>query len=81
MEPLGPKDTIAYKITDQIVSHIYPQEKFTEKDFNTLCRGFMNSGGSWQFVIEGDVGSITHLMDCLKAFFKIRNKPKKYGLK
>jgi hypothetical protein len=81
MEPLEVYDTIAYKIFDQIASHIFPSEEFSEDDFMKIYRAYQRSGGNWESLVHGDMSSYDKLIGTLKAFVKIRKHPKKYGLK
>ena len=81
MAELGIKDTISYKIVDQMVSHVHPHEEFSESDFLRIYHTFMNSGGKWEEIISGDPSAFEELSKLISAFFKIRKNPKKYGLK
>ena len=82
MEKLGIKDTIAWKIFDQLTSHLYPNTSFSESDFLKIYNAFIKIGGSWERLIYGgDIDQFGILMDLLKAHQKIKKHPKKYGLK
>lgn len=73
--------TIAYRIVDSIISHIYSEETMNEYEFISIYNGFIDYGGSWQSIVEGDPKEFAKLKKIIKAFVKIRRKPKKYGLK
>ena len=80
MEDSGVSDTIAYRIVDQILSHIYPDEEMSDGEFIKIYKAYINAGGSWESLVRGDSESFGLIMDVLKAFVKIRKKPKKYGI-
>lgn len=81
MDELGVSDTISYKVVDQILSHVYPDESMSDEDFLRIYRGYMSCGGSWKGLIQGDPKCFELISKCLKSFIKIRNNPKKYGIK
>ena len=75
------KETIGYKIVNQIMEHIFPDQKYTESDYIKICKGFKKRGQKWESVIAGDPYSFDRLIGVMKAYMKIRKNPKKYGLK
>lgn len=81
MDDVSISDTIAYRIVDSIISHIYSDEQMSDSEFLMIYRGFVNYGGSWQGIINGDPEEFRNLKKIIKAFVRIRKKPKKYGLK
>jgi len=80
MDEIGVKDTIAFRISDQIMSHIYPDQKFSEYDFLNVFHVFLKRDGNWEDLINGDPKQIELLMDSLKSMMKIKNNPEKYGI-
>jgi hypothetical protein len=73
MESAGVKDTTAYKIVRQIADHIYgSDEKLSNSDFISIYHNFVESGGSWEGLINGDMGSVKILEDSLAAFIDER---------
>lgn len=81
MGEIGVKDTIAFRISDQIMSHIYPSESFSESDFICVFKAFLEGNGSWEGLINGDPKEFHLLMGLLKSMVKIRSNPEEYGLK
>ena len=70
----GISDTVSYKITRQIVDHIYgSDQEMTDDDFMALFRTFHNLGGSWENLIGGAPADMDRLMDVIKAFVKVKN--------
>ena len=77
----GVKDTIAYKIVDQLISHIHPSEEISDSEFIKVYRAYINTGESWESLVRGNPNSFYVMMDILSSFFKIRKHPEKFGLK
>lgn len=80
-EKIDVKNTISYKIVDSMLSHMYSDQSMSDKEFQQIYFAFINYGGKWQGIIEGDPGQFVKLKNILKSFVKIRKNPKKYGLK
>lgn len=79
MSDVDVSDTVAYKIVDQIVGHIFPDYDFDDRDFVKVFRIYSGLGGRWQDMVQGDIRSFRKLIKILKIYFKIRKNPKKYG--
>lgn len=70
----GVSDIISYKITRQIMDHIYGNDQeMTDEDFMALFRTFHSLGGSWESIIDGSPPDMDLLMDIIKAFVKVKN--------
>jgi hypothetical protein len=73
----GVKDTAAYRISRQIMDHMYgSDEKMSNKDFVGLYADFHRRGGSWKAIMEGDMRSVKHIEDSIECLVKSRNTGK-----
>jgi hypothetical protein len=71
------KDTAAYKVVDQMISHMWGGEKWEERDLMGVYKLFCRRHGSWQGIMEGDpsqfqlleqtIGDYINYRDLLKA--------------
>lgn len=77
MSDIGVKDTTAYKITRQIMDHIYgSDEKLSNKEFLAIYELFNRSGGSWGALMNDSMDDVVKLEKCLENFVKYRNTVK-----
>jgi len=77
MAEAGLKDTTAYKIVRQITDHIYgPDEKLSSKDFVQLYSMYRSAGGSWEKLMDGDIGCVKIIEDVLDEFMQNRQMAK-----
>jgi hypothetical protein len=73
----GVKDTTAYKISRQIMDHIYGEdEEMTEEDFVVLYKDFHRRGGSWQSLMDGDMRAVDVIEASLDSLVKSRDNGK-----
>lgn len=69
----GIKDTTAYKIVRQIMDHVYGEdEKLSSKDFVAIFKIYLNRGGSWEGLMDGDMRNVKIIEDVLQAFVNYR---------
>ena len=67
------KDTTAYKISRQIMDHIYgDDEKMSNEDFVKVYHNFHQSGGSWRALMEGDMNSVDIIEKSIALLVKSR---------
>ncbi len=77
MSDIGIKDTTAYKITRQIMDHVYgSDEKLSNKEFLAVYELFNQRGGSWDALMDDSMDDIVKLEECLESFVKYRNTVK-----
>ncbi len=73
MDGAGVKDTTAYKIVRQIVDHVYgSDEKVSNKEFVDIYRRYVAAGGSWERLMDGDMGCVKIIEDVLGEFMDAR---------
>lgn len=71
---VGVKDTTAYIISRQIMDHIYgDDEKMSGEDFIKLYHDFIQRGGSWKSLMDGDMRSVKFIEDALDHLVKSRD--------
>lgn len=69
----GVKDTTAYKISRQIMDHVYGEdEEISDQDFVNIYHDFHRRGGSWQALMDGDMKSVKCIEDVLDDLVKSR---------
>lgn len=69
MVDAGIENITAYKITRQIMDHIYgSDEEMSERDFVIIHKAFRNLGGSWESLMSGDMTAIKVIEDVLESF-------------
>jgi len=74
MEGAGVKDTTAYRIVRQIADHVYgPDEKISGKEFGEIYRSYLLGGGSWERLMDGDMGCVKIIEDVLESFMHGRS--------
>jgi hypothetical protein len=74
VERAGIKDTTAYKITRQMMDHIYGEdEKISSDEFVVIFNIYMNRGGTWEGIMAGDMKNAKILEDILEAFINYRS--------
>ncbi len=67
------KDTTAYKIVRQITDHVYgPDEKLSPEDFVKIYHDYGSRGGSWEKLMDGDMGCVKIIEDSIDTFVKGR---------
>jgi len=77
MEGAGVKDTTAYKIVRQVMDHVYgADEKISSKEFVDIYRSFLLKGGSWERLMDGDMGCVKMIEDVLEEFIEARKLKK-----
>lgn len=73
MDDAGVKDTTAYRISRQIMDHIYGEdEEMSDADFVGVYKDFHRRGGSWQALMGGDMRSVKVIEDSIEALVKSR---------
>ena len=73
MKEPGVKDTVAYKIVRQVTDHVYgPDTKLSNEDFVKLFHDYGTRGGSWERLMDGDMGCVKILEDAIDAFIENR---------
>lgn len=65
------KTTVAYKITRQLVDHVYGEDqKITDPNFYGICNIFFRSGGLWKSIVDGDIDHIVKLEKAIAIIVK-----------
>lgn len=60
------KDTAAYRVIRQITDHTWGSEiDLSDGDIVSICLDFRASGGSWESLMGGDMGSVVVLERCI----------------
>jgi hypothetical protein len=73
MKEPGVKDTVAYKIVRQITDHVYgPDSKLSSEDFIKIFHDYGSRGGTWEALMNGDMGCIKIIEDAIDAFMQGR---------
>jgi hypothetical protein len=73
MKEPGVKDTVAFKIVRQITDHVYgPDTKLSNEDFVRIFHDYGSRGGSWERLMDGDMGCIKIIEDAIDSFLKNR---------
>jgi hypothetical protein len=73
MKDAGIKDTAAYRVVSQMISHSWPSEEaLDDGEFVSICHGFSQSGGSWEAVMDGDPASTDTLEQVVDALMQSR---------
>lgn len=73
MKEPGPKDTTAYKIVRQIADHVYgPDEKLSDDEFMGIFNDYGRRGGSWERLMDGDMGCVKIIEDAIDSFMETR---------
>lgn len=73
MKEPGVKDTTAYKIVRQITDHVYgPDTKLSNEDFVRIFHDYASRGGSWERLMNGDMGCVKIIEDSIDIFIKNR---------
>lgn len=71
MKEPGVKDTTAYKIVRQITDHVYgPDTKISNEDFIHIFYDFGIHGGSWERLMNGDMGCVKIIEESIDDFVK-----------
>lgn len=69
MKEPGVKDTTAYKIVRQITDHVYgPDTKISNEEFVKIFHDYASRGGSWERLMDGDMGCVKIIEDSIDAF-------------
>lgn len=80
MESAGVKDTTAYKITRQVMDHVYGEdEKMSSDEFVAVFHMYLGRQGTWQGIMDGDMKNVKILEDVLEAFVNYRRAVNKAG--
>ena len=71
------KDTTAYKVVDQMLSHTWGSPEWEDRDLVCVYRLFARRKGSWSGIVEGDtdqhrllentIGDYLNYRDLIKA--------------
>jgi hypothetical protein len=73
MKEPGIKDTTAFKIVRQITDHVYgPETKISDEDFVHIFHDYGTRGGSWERLMDGDMGCVKIVEDAIDSFVKGR---------
>ena len=81
MDDISVYDTIAYRVTDEFVSHVYGDEfELDDESFMNIFRVFRKIGGTWEGVVRGNPKDVNILKDTIDSFYEVREAAKKYGL-
>ncbi len=73
MKEPGVKDTVAYKIVRQITDHVYGSDtKLSNEDFVRIFHDYRVRGGSWERLMNGDMGCVKIIEDSIDAFMDNR---------
>lgn len=73
MREPGVKDTAAYKIVRQITDHVYgPDTKLSNEEFVKIFYDYGRRGGSWERLMDGDMGCVKIIEDSIDAFMNTR---------
>ena len=73
MKEPGVKDTVAYKIVRQITDHVYgPDTKISNEEFVHIFHDYGSRGGSWESLMNGDMGCVKIIEDSIDQFIKNR---------
>lgn len=73
MNTFNIRDTAAYKIVDQMISHAWGGAKWEDKDLVNLYRLYSNRGGSWEKIINGDPQSFQLLEKSIGDYLNYRD--------
>jgi hypothetical protein len=69
----GIRDTTAYKITRLIMDHVYGEdEPLSDAEFVALYRIYLDRGGTWRGIQNGDMSSVKVIEDLLDGFVNYR---------
>ncbi len=75
MNEFGIKDTIAYKITRQILDHIYgSEEEMTVDHFVVIFKAYLSRGGTWEGILSGHIRCVQLLEQILGEFVDLKVK-------
>lgn len=67
------KDTAAWRITRQLVDHIFGHDTdLSDDEFIFIYRVFLKRGGSWKELMDGNILIIILLEKLLEDYFKVR---------
>ena len=73
MKTPGVKDTVAFKIVRQITDHVYgPDTKISNEDFVKIFHDYASRGGSWERLMNGDMGCVKIIEDTIDTFLETR---------
>ena len=67
------KDTAAYKVVDQLVSHMYGGAEWDGNDLVCVYRLFCRRKGSWEGVMNGDSKQFRVLEDAIGDYINYRD--------
>lgn len=67
------KDTAAYKVVDQMVSHMWPSASWEEKDLVCVYRLFSQRGFSWEGIMIGEPCQLKALEDAISDYMNYRD--------
>lgn len=67
------RDTAAYKIIDQMISHAWGGTKWDERDMVIIYRLFNKRGGSWELIVNGDPNQFSILENSIGDYLNYRD--------
>jgi hypothetical protein len=80
LERAGVKDTTAYKITRQVMDHVYgDDEKLSSDEFVAVFNMYLGRKGSWEGIMAGDMKNVEILEGVLESFVNYRRAVNKAG--
>lgn len=62
-------DIAAWKVVKELVDHTFPNVEFDEKDFHVIYRNYINSGGLWEKIMNGEPSSYDLLSSCIRGHY------------
>lgn len=73
MDDVDITDTAAFRISRQIMDHIYgDDEKMDGDEFGYVAKEFGKRGGSWEGLMSGSMASVTVLEDSIASLVNLR---------
>jgi hypothetical protein len=74
MGDFGIQETTAYKVTRQVLDHIYgPDQEMTNDEFVIVFRAYLSRGGTWEGVMDDSIDCFKILEDTLSDFVNAKN--------
>ncbi len=67
------KDTAAYQVVDQMVSHMWPSSDWSENDLMCVYVLFSKRGGSWEGIMDGDPAQMVNLENAISDYMNYRS--------
>lgn len=73
MSVFGLKDTAAFKVVDQMVSHMWSGIEWEERDLAAVYRLFVLRNGSWKDIMDGSPAAFQALETAISDYINYRD--------